>query len=73
MHSELRKCYLVLVALLETIVDLIANLVVGELPVDPGKQLGARLLKAHQMTLLEGGEVKPVPTSGRSEAVRSSC
>ncbi len=49
--------------------DFIANLVVGELPVDPGKQLGARLLKAHQMTLLEGREVKPVPTSGRGETV----
>jgi hypothetical protein len=24
---------------------------VGELPVDPGKQLGARLLQTHQMTL----------------------
>jgi hypothetical protein len=48
--DERRKYYMVLNALPETTVDLIADLVEGALPEDPYEQLKARLLLAHQLT-----------------------
>jgi hypothetical protein len=48
--DERRKYYMVLNALTESTMDLIADLVEGELPENPYERLKARLLLAHQLT-----------------------
>ena len=50
MHEELSRYYHMLNALPEDTVDLVADLVEGELPVDPYTQLKRRLFAAHTLT-----------------------